>query len=203
MTLSTIKSRLERRLKDINDLSKDVLLDMATDLNQFLWRKTYEVDPERVMSTASYAVSTSPSTNALPTDFRNITPIGCGFFFQGADGNPTEDKLPLTSYGSISQGFYMDGPNVVFTGLNSAVTILLRYIPTIDDMTSLSDDFCIDDEFKELVLSGMTMKYYQYEEDPREGLEDEKFARLLGDYLTAIRKAPMIFRITTSINQGA
>ena len=72
ITLSTIKTRLTNRLKDIADIDDDVLFQMATDLNQFLYNETFGEDPERFITTSSYTVSSSPSTEALPAGFRDV-----------------------------------------------------------------------------------------------------------------------------------
>lgn len=176
ITLSVIKDRLERRLKDIHDIDDPLLYDMATDLNQLLYRELFTQDPERFIQTQSYTVGTSPSTQALPVGFRDIQEFGTGFFIVDSAGNVTKQKLLMTSYGSTTPGFYINGTNVVFTGIGTSTNVVLRYIPVLSDITALSGTFCVPDEFKDLVLEGMVLAYYKNEEDPREATSD---ARLL------------------------
>lgn len=195
-SLLTIQERLERQLKDINDIGEDLLLDMATDLNQLLYREFFSVDPERFIVTQNYTVPISPSTQALPEDFRDIQEFGCGFFIQDSQGRNTSNKLQITSFGSVAQGYYITGSNVVFTGIANTTTIVLRYLPPIDDFEAVEDTFIVPDEFKDLVLEGMVLAYYKNEEDPRESESDQRFARLLGQFQMSVKKAPNIFGFT-------
>lgn len=199
-TLTTLKTRLTNRLKDISDVSNDVLYQIATDLNQFFYRKMFSVDPERFIATQSYSVSTSPSSQALPASFRDVQEKGCGFFIQNQDGSAGEERLTLTGYGSTLEGYYLNGSNVVFTGINSSKTIILRYIPTLTDISSLSDSFVVPDEFKELILEGLVLYYYRYNEDPREGEQDMRFARLLNDFLATLPKNPRVFYLNSNLS---
>ena len=201
-SLQTIRDRLERRLKDLNDIDNDLLFDMATDLNQLLYREMKSADPERFIITENYTVGSAPSTQPLPDDFRDIQEFGCGFFVQDGVGDTT-NKLLMTSFGSRARGFYISGDNVVFTGINSTSIIVLRYIPPLADIEDLDDDFCVPDENKDLVLEGMVLAYYKNEEDPREGESDQRFARLLAEFIQKLNKAPKLWGFNTSLSAGA
>lgn len=195
-TLSTIKSRLERRLKDINDVSNDALYDWATDLNQFLYREMFSADPDRFISSNSYTVSSSPSTQALPAGFRDVSEFGTGFFIQNSDGSASNRKLVITGYGSSDEGYYISGTNVVFTGLNTSTVVVLRYIPVLADITTLAGTFIVPDENKDLVTEGMTLAYYKWCEDPREQESDQRFARLLDEFIRRLPKKPRVYGLT-------
>lgn len=194
-TLTTIRERLERRTKDLNDIGAELLYDMATDLNQQLYDVMLEEDPARFIITQNYTVSTSPSTQALPAGFRDIKEWGCGFYVQSSSGVNTSVELPITGFGSIDWGYYIDGTNVVFTGINASTTIVLRYIPVLADITSMAGTFCVPDEFKALVLEGMMLAYYKNEEDPREGISDQRFARLLAKFKDSLPKGPRVITL--------
>ena len=60
-TLGTVKTRLQNRLKDIRNANTATLVQMGTDLNQFLFNQMFENDPERFVEEEVYAVATSPS----------------------------------------------------------------------------------------------------------------------------------------------
>lgn len=194
-TLQTIKDRLERRLKDTNNVSNDLLYDWATDLNQFLYREMFTADPERYITTQSYTVTTSPSTQALPASFRDVSEYGTGFFIQNQDGTASDVELAYTGYGSDLVGYYINGTNVVFTGINSSQTIILRYIPTISDIDALSDSFVVPDDSKDLVTEGMVVQYYKWCEDPRESISDQRYARLLSEFLERLPKNPRVYSL--------
>lgn len=198
-TLTTIKSRLERRLKDINDVDNDLLFDWSTDLNQMLYLEMLNADPERFITTSNYTVTTSPSTQALPATIRDISEYGCGFFLIDSSGTITDVELPITGYGSSLLGYYLNGTNVVFTGINTSQTITLRYIPVVDDMDALSDTFIVPDENKDLVVEGLVLAYYKWCEDPRESISDMRFARLLARFLDKLPKNPRVFALPNMV----
>lgn len=190
-SVTTIQSRLEKRLGDISDV--DFILEIATDLNQFLYGVMFNEDPERYVTTSTYTVTSSTLTQALPAGYRDNTEYGCGFFVQNSDGTASSRQLGLTSYGSRELGYYINGTNVVFTGINTTETIVLRYIPVLADIDSLDDTFVVPDENKELVQEGMVLYYYRYNEDPRESDQDLRFTRLLGIFKDNLPKAPKVY----------
>lgn len=194
-TLTTIKSRLERRLKDINDVTNDTLYDWATDLNQQVRLEMVNADPERFITTSSYTVTTSPSTQALPTSFRDTAEYGCGFFLSNTDGTTTSVELPITGYGSSKVGYYINGTNVVFTGINTSTTVILRYVAVLSDITALTDTFAAPDENKDLITEGMVLAYYKWSEDPRESISDQRFARLLTQFIDKLPKNPRVYSL--------
>lgn len=200
--LSTIRTRLENRLKDIADISNAVLFQMATDLNQFLYNEMFGEDPERFILTSSYTVTTSPSTQALPTGYRDNTEYGCGFFVQNTDGTASTEQLTITGYGSTDYGYYITGTNVVFTGINSSKTIVLRYIPVLADIDDLADTFVCPDENKELLTEGLALYYYRYEEDPREGEQDLRFTRLLTLFKEGLPKSPKVYMLPSALRSN-
>lgn len=194
-TLTTIKSRLTRRLKDINDVDNDTLFDWATDLNQQVRLEMVNADPERFITTSSYTVTTSPSTQALPASFRDTAEYGCGFFVSEPNGTTTDRELPITGYGSGQMGYYINGTNVVFTGINTSTTVILRYIPVLSDITALADTFAAPDEDKALITEGMVLAYYKWCEDPRESVSDQRFARLLAQFIDKLPKNPRVYSL--------
>lgn len=202
ITLTTLQGRLGRRLKDINDVTNSRLYDNATDLNQFLYEEMCSVDPDRFLSSSTYTVSTSPSTQALPTDLNDLFRYGAGFYVRNSAGADTKTKLVPTSFGSTAPGYYLLADNVVFTGINTSTTIILKYIPTLADITTLAGTFCVPDRYKELLEEGLVKYYYRDEEDPRESEADQRFARLLSQFLQNIKKTPRVYSVSNP-NFGA
>lgn len=189
-SVTTIQSRLEKRLGNIDDV--DFILEIASDLNQFLYNVMFGEDPERFISTSSYTVTSSTLTQALPAGFRDTSEFGCGFFVQNTDGTASSRQLTPTGYGSKDLGYYITGTNVVFTGINTTQTFVLRYIPVLADIDSLDDTFVAPDENKELVLEGIVLYYYRYNEDSRESDQDLRFTRLLSLFKDGLSKGPKV-----------
>jgi len=203
ITLQVVKDRLSRRLKDISDVPNELWYDMATDLNQLLYREMFSVDPSRFITNYYYTVATSPSTQALPATFRDIQEGKCGFYVKDSAGNVTTERLTPTSIGSTDRGYYLDGTNVVFTGINASTNIVLRFIPVLGDITSFSDTFCVPSENKDLVTEGMMVAYWKNDEDGKEVDSDQRFARLLGEFLKKLRKGPNVLTLNTTLNSGS
>lgn len=201
--MQNVIDKLERRLKDIHDIDNTTWLDMATNLNRRLYRAMKGKDPERVRSTSIYVVSSSPSTQALPAGFRDIADVGTGFFYRDNAGEDTNRRLDMTGFGSTLPGYYFDGTNVVFTGINTSTTFVLIYTATTADLTAVSSAFVVPDEYLELVIEGMMVEYYKYEEDPREADADLRFSRLWYEFLDTVKKSPNVFVPTVPLNYGS
>ena len=199
-TLTTIKARLGRRLKDIRDVDDVLLYDWATDVNQDSYRVMFRADPERFITTQSYTVSTSPSSQALPATFRDTQEYGCGFFYQNADGTAGNRQLAVTGYGSPQAGYYLNGANVVFTGINSTQTIILRFIPVLANITALSDTFIVPDENLDLITEGMVVQYYKWNEDPREMTAGQRYSALQNDFADKLPQIPFSVGIADNSN---
>lgn len=206
ITLLTIKNRVADRLHDVDDVETRQWYNWGTDLNNFLYSEIKSVDPERFIVAQIYVASAGNLTQVLPTNFRDIQEDGCGFFLRDASGKDTSFKLPITGFASNQLGYYLSGGNVVFTGISSSTTIVLRYIPPIAKITAFSGVngvFCVPDENEELLELGMVLRYYRDEEDPSVTTAEQDFIRALAVFLAKYKKAPNIWTFSTSLNRGA
>jgi len=196
MKPSDIRTQLEYVLYDISDVSNALLINWCNLENRNLYRLVEGKDPGRLISTQSYSVSTSPSTQALPSDFKDIDTEGCGFYKVDADGDQTDERLIPTGFGSTSRGYYIVGTNVVFTGIDTESTYTLRYVPIPTDIALISTDLNIEDEYIELFTSGVKKRYHQWDEDPgAESIEDFRYARLRQDFIDTMRKDADVFSL--------
>jgi hypothetical protein len=195
-TVLNLQTALQERLQDISDVPDATLIRWADFLNKWAYREMIRVDSERFMSTQDYTVSTSPTSQALPTDFRDISSYESGFFYYNATGQLTGERLPRTGPGAWISGFWISGGNVNFTGINTSTTFQLRYIPTVATIDSLSDTFSVPDEYLEYMLEAMVKLYFIWDEFPEyEALTDQRFANFLSDMLANLRKEPKVYDI--------
>jgi len=192
MQASEALTLLTYDLKDVSDVSTSLFLQWCDYINKFAYRILSKEDPDRFISAQSYSVSSSPSTQALPADFRSITSFGCGLY--KIDGSTqTDSKLPRTWFGSSSQGYYISGTNVVFTGINSG-TYTLRYIPIVADMDDATDEFCIPDEYNRYITDALKVQYAIWDEDPTmESYSDARFVRSLDELTSNIVKDVKVY----------
>ena len=199
MLASEAQTELGYDLKDITDVPTATYLKWCDYLNKYAYRALSQQDVERWITTSSYTASNSPSTQALPADFRDIVPYGTGFFEINSAGEQTDVRLTGTSFGSTDKGFYITGTNVVFTGIESSTVYTLRYIPSISAITALSDSFVIPDEYNLNVLNALKTRYFVWDEDPSgESFSDARFVRSLNELMDMIRKEVQYFPLSNN-----
>jgi hypothetical protein len=205
LQVSDIKDAFGRLKRDITDVPNDTLVEWCDYVNKTAYRLILGVDPDRYIdSSSTYTVTASPSTQALPATFMNLQPINTGFFLVDSNGD-TQTRLPETGPGSSNKGYYLDGSNVVFTGIANEV-YRLRYVvqPTkIDDLTdymtldtSVSGAPIIEDQYLEYAVKAVDVLYNQWDEEPgSESLADFRFIRVLNEMLSNMKKTPASYNM--------
>lgn len=194
MDIAAVKTRVEQKLGALNDISNTRWIAMAQDLNELLYQEMIDIEPSRFVTTQSYTVTSSPQTHALPAALQGMSQFDGGFHEIDANGNDV-GVLVQTGYGSQRKGYYIDGSDVVFTGITTSTVVRLRYIPTLTAMSAMSSEFVVPDRYKELVVQGMIKAYYEEYEDVRQYDADAKFARLLGQFLSSLPRATKVYSI--------
>jgi len=189
ISLTTARTALLNRKRDISDVSVAVFVQWADFINKYLYRQLTNIDPERWISGSLYTVTSAPQTSALPAGFLTMSALGCGLFERDANGNDTTLQLPRTGFGSNSKGFYVTGTNIVFTGIVSTAYYRLRYIPTLTTLTSMSDSVIIDDYYLEYLVNAMDVQYVMWNEDINMNMvADNRFINSMSDLLSCFRK---------------
>lgn len=187
--VSDMQTRLEKRLGDIDDVT--FLIQISEDLNQYLYSVAMGRDASQYLTTQDYTITSDPQTSAFPTGLQTFGLPNCGFFLKNSDGVVTDSKLPITGPGQSARGYFSQGANVVFTGLSNQ-TVTLYYVPTLDEITTTSQSYFVEDRYKELILEGLVMYYYRYNEDPRTTQQEQVFSRLESQFLTQAYRGPQI-----------
>lgn len=206
--LSDAKTSLENYKKDITDVDDSIFIEWCKFIQNYIYRKVCEMDPERFMVTSTINVIAGTSSYALPAGFNNIRATGSGIFEVDSNGNNTSRQLVRTGFGSSLKGFYISGSNIVLTPTPvKAETLRLRYVPGLTALSSLNDYFTLDatsggaetipDEYLEMLKDDLGKMYSMWDEDlPMVGYEDSKFARSLDDFLKDIRREPHVYGLT-------
>lgn len=196
MTLTQALTQFGYLKRDVTDVSDELWIYWG-DMIQQEFRRTMEgVDPERYISTQSYTVSSSPSSQALPTDFRDISTLHCGIFYLNDDLTPRGDQLAQTFYGANTAGFYISGSNIYFTGINSPTAFLARYMPTVAQITSMSDEFDIPDEYSRYVMDAYDELYSQWDDDQSsESAAGFRLSRSLSNLTKTIPRQPTVYAL--------
>ena len=204
LLVSDVRTAFERRKRDITDVPTSTFNEWCDFVNRFTYRKLSETDPGRYVKTQTINISSAPQTVALPSDFESIRPLGTGFFFVDDDGTQTERRLARTGFGSERIGYYIQGTNVIITGIDDTQTFTLRYLPLSTKIDDSTDYFTVDttvsgvetipDEYLDYLIQAIDVRYTQWDEDPTsESLSDFRFIRALDDLLSHIRKEPSAY----------
>jgi hypothetical protein len=212
LQIQTAYDSFARFKQDITDVDTDTFLDWCKWLHNFVYRYYLGIEPSNFFTTQAYTVPSSPSTQALPATFKQMDKVGAGFFLVDNDGNTTDYTLDYTGRGRSDQGYYLDGDNIVFTGMTNQ-SLLLVFVPKLTAITALSDYFTLDtlvtgkdiisDEWlDDFVIKALDVMYTQWDENlGAEGIADARFIRLLDEFARNIRRTPGVYALEdTSLN---
>lgn len=189
MTVQDVKTIFTRYKKNINDVSNDLFYDWCSEVNLYAYRIMYGEDPGQFLVSNTITITPGVTTYALQTNFLTMEPLGSGLF-PVYNGVQDDTPLPRTYLGALTKGYYLDGSNIIFTGLESTTTVVTqRYIPKVATFTSLAGIFVIPDQFIYYVKYAVDVLYDQWDEDGAdEGIADQRFIRVLDNLALNLRK---------------
>ena len=204
--VSQARTSLDNLKQDLTDLPNATFEEWCHFANQRAYRFLAGIDPGRFFLTQNFTVAAAPTTSALPANFMHIQSVGTGFFRQDDDGTQREDRLVRSGFGSQNRGYYIEGTNVVFTGIDASETFTLRYLPLATTIDDLTDFFTIDttqtgvetipDEYLEALRDDLDKLYNQWDELPgSESVSDFRFSRLMDELARTVRKEPYAIAI--------
>ena len=205
LQISAIRTAFEDLKHDISDISPSVFIRWCNWASQQVYRDVAAEDPERYIQESSMTASDTSKVD-LPSDFKNVQPLGTGFYI-----DESNIRLTPTGYGRSEQGYYITGGKVVFTGINTSTSIVLRYLPKVTKLISVDEYLTIDgtetgaevipDEYERMLLDDLDVLYSQQDESSGlESLADFRFSRLLGEMLTDINQDVKVYQIDNYVN---
>ena len=201
MTAADARSALQSRKEDISDVGNQLFFDWCNKINHYLYQNIKGYNPGDYSLTNDYTVSASPSTQSLPSDFRDVSELESGVFRVDSNGNVTDDTLPLTGIGSQQVGYYISGSNIVFTGINNGNTYKLVYFPTLSQVTLTTNTLIIGVEYQDYIVNALDVCYTIWDEDVNaEVSADQRFVRSLAELLDNFRKVPDVYAIEDSMS---
>lgn len=206
LSLTTVRANLLLRIKDLSDVSQDTFLQWSNFISDFLYEHGRSSDPLRFTDTESFTVSSSPQTSALPTDFKDITLQGLGFYYVDSESKDTEIQLTRTGPGRRDKGYYLEGANVVFTGISDGSIYKLRHHIERTAFTAMTDYFTLDatltgaellqDGKMQYLVEALSKMYMVWDEDSSgEFLADQRFVRSLNQLLSYYRREPGAYQV--------
>lgn len=187
--------------QDTSNLPGDTYIYWCNYVARFLYNRLIGTDPERYIATQAYSALTGAQD--LPDDFKNLRPRGAGIFYLNNDGSntPTDNKLPITQYGSEFPGYFLTNTEVNFTNFEDPMPVMMRYIPKLTKYTSVNNYFTIDgtengieileDEYIDYLISALDVWYGVWDGDPSaEAMSDQRFIQSLSEILDNFKRIP-------------
>lgn len=203
LTAQQAYNSYNRLKRDITDVPSATFIEWCDWANKMVYRHLLGIDPERYITTQSFTVTTTPSTQTLPTTFKDMSRFGCGVFLVNSDGDDVSGMLPITGFGRTDTGYYITAGSVVFTGAENQ-TYKMRFVPTITAIDALTDYFTLDttstgkeivpDEYLKLLVNILDIAYSQWDEDiPLEQVASERVSVLLDEFSRNINRVPAVY----------
>jgi hypothetical protein len=192
--------------RDITDVSTATRLQWIQQMSDYIYRNLAKTEPERFLSTQTYNITAGTNSYALPTDFDNIRALNTGLYKNDTDGNATDYRYRMTSYGNPDYGYYINSTNLILTppDQNNTETAVLRYIPKSPVYTTVLDYLTttklstgteiVPDEYLDYIITSLDVYYTRWEEDgSAESIADFRVLRNLDFLLANIRKQSLVF----------
>lgn len=189
ITVQNILDSYTRYKRDVSDVGQATFVEWCDWMNKQAYNFILGIDSERYISTQTYTVSSAPQTSALPSDFQSIGYSGCGFYEVDNSGKDTNHALTKTGFGRHDIGYYINGSNVVFTGIDDSKQYVLRYIPVLTTLSAPSDETVLEDRYLQFAVGDVDVLYSQWDQDPEmESIADFRFVRLLSELGRTVSK---------------
>jgi len=199
LQLSASFTQLGLLLKDISDVSDATKLQWSQFISDYIYKEISMLDPERFIASTTVSVTAGTNSYSLPGTFFHARSEGTGLYQPDSNGNATDNRFPLTGFGSPINGFYISGSDIVLTPPNypNSDTLTFRYIPNPFTYTALTEYYTDDGTntgvdiipsiYSEYIVKALHVLYTQFDENPSdESFSDARFVRALNDLLKNI-----------------
>lgn len=218
ISLVTAFTGLQNLLKDISDVPQATFVQWCEFIQEFTYRYLVGVDPERFIKEIPFTVLNGVDTYSINVDFHDMQTWDTGFFITDGNGQNTGMRLPLTSPGNgntlavnslggnflgfVSEGYYINGNNFVFTPLPTKNFLLIeRYIPNVTPLDSITQYFTLDGtstgfpiipyEYLQYLIRALAGQYMIWDEEVgAESYADARYVRALDELCENIRRQP-------------
>jgi len=195
ITAAQARTMFEEMFNDsMPDVSDALFYRWLNFINRTSYRNFINIDPERYMSEYSISVLVDTNYYDLPADFKNIQPFSAGLYTVDDQGNITDTRLPETSVGSSTRGFYLGNRKVYVTPIpKDTETLILRYIPKLGTITEDDDSMVLDKEYEEFLQHAIDKFFYYWDRDNNsEVFADQRYSRALDELLEDFSQKPSV-----------
>lgn len=195
MTLTELRAEFLLLKRDLGNVGVPLFIQWANYVARAYRQKLAKTDPEQLILTQDYTITTSPSSQAEPTDFANIQPDTAGFLRVGDDGDLTDDYLVRTGPGRSDRGYWWSKSSFNFTGITGE-TYKLRYITKHTEYTSMDDEFIVPEKYSLMSMDGLDLLFNQWsDKSGAESLSGQRFLTQFSEVFEDLPKEPRVFEI--------
>lgn len=191
ITVAELRTEFLKRKKDTSDIDaiSGTFMQWCNYINRFAYRELANVQPEQYIRTQVYTWTDGTATYALPSDFDNVSPQGTGMYQIGDDGQDTDRRLAITSFGSTNTGWYMNKQAFTVTPVpSSSKQYRLRYIPSLTDLSSETDQLVIPRAYSYHIMDVLDACYNLWDEDQQaEVFNDDRVMRTMNELVSHIK----------------
>jgi len=203
LTLTNVFAHFTRRKRDTSDVADLTFIDWMNSTVNEVYTMLLGCDPSSFLASASYTAVTG--AQALPAYFGSLAYDGCGVWVKQADGTQTDERLAMTNFGNQTRGYWIDGTNINFTGMDASESVTLKYIPKFRPFTLMADYVSSDktltgkpyipDEDIELLTAGCDVQYAIWDMSGDEGIAAQRFNSLLNSLADSFKTTPKAFSL--------
>lgn len=195
----TVQEGIDRitlqKKRTIGEVTNDLWFRFFDALNFKVYESLVMLEPNKYIASKTYNVLAGIESYADPSDLKWIRQFDTGFFDTDINSKRVYPMLRETRIDSTEYGYVRRGTQVFFTPVPTADrTVILDYIPSIANISALTDVLSINTENLDLVLHFLMMKYGDWNLDVATQIaNDQMFARDLAIMLQNVAVEPQIF----------
>lgn len=197
MQVSAIKNNFELDIKDVESVSDELFFSWLNRIEAELYPLALESNPSEYIKDHSISITAGIDEYDLPSDFKRINLIGGGVFILDDESEPFS-TLPVVNYDSNIEGYYLQDDKIYFKPIPSGdYEVKLRYFAKKNEISSVSDNLTLSDEWEGVIIEGLKKMYYAWNEDSvNEQIADQRYARARSETLNAVVRLNDINAIT-------
>lgn len=190
MTVAEARAEFLLRKKDTADIDAlaGTFLKWCNYINRYAYRQLVNIMPEQYITSQVYTTTPGTATYTLPVTFQDVGPQGTGLYEITSAGVDTDNRLPVTNFGSSKNGYYVNATQIVFTPVPTETKqYKFRFIPILTDLSGESSTLVIPTRFSYHIMDVLDACYNVWDEnEDAEVFNDERVIRSMDEMIANI-----------------
>ena len=188
MTVGDLYTKFGYAMKDISDVGS-IWFTWVNILNHFFYRQIQNIEPDRFLVEADYS---GAGTYDLPIDFQNLNMGDAGIYFVNTDGTLGDRLLPGNRTSSY-KSYRLTSSSIVLQNTATADTFKMVYIPSISELSELTDALVLDVEWVDTNIEQLKRLYEEWDKNgTQETNADSRLNRTLSELVDNYKRTPKV-----------